>query len=422
MRRILDRPEMADRIFSRMRWGNAFGADRLDDPYIAADEMLDDGYVTFHKSYRQWFVLGYAEAQEALRSPSFGVGERVPMLRSIRPYSQLNDETGDTITNWVIFQDPPDHTRLRRLIARWFTPRQVEELRPRIQQLVDSLILDMHDDIAAGNTIEIMSRFCNYLPVNIVADIMGMPEETWPRLKALSDQMAAVLDPIRGFDPKVMDDHFATLRTMILKAAEERRRQPTDDLMSALVAVEEDGDQLSTDELVSMAGFLLLAGHETTTSGLGLGLLSLARFPDERAKWRANPDLTENAVEELLRYDTPVPVIGRNALEDVELGGRHIKKGDLLVASMGMANRDKRRFADADVLRLDRPDPRPLSFGNGIHHCVGAALARLELQVALPSLLSVLGDYTIDRSAVEWRPIISLRSPRAIPLVPSSAQ
>ena len=411
---------------SRMRWGNAFGAERLDDPYVAADDMLDDGYVTFHKSYRQWFVLGYPEAKEALRSPSFGVGERVPMLRSIRPYSQLNDETGDTIANWLAFQDPPDHTRLRRLVARWFTPRQVEQLRLRIQQLVDDLIADMADDLrtaaAAGWPVEIMSRFCDLLPVNIVADIMGMPEETWPRLKAVSDQASAVLDPIRGFDPRAIDHHFADLRVMILDAAERRRQDPTDDLMSALVTVADDGDQLSTDELVSMAGFLLLAGHETTTSGLGLGLLSLAQFPAERAKWRANPDLTENAVEELLRYDTPVPVIGRNAQEDVELGGKVIKKGDLMVVSMGMANRDTRRFADADVLRLDRPDPRPLSFGNGIHHCVGAALARLELQVALPSLLAVLGDYTIERSAVEWRPIISLRSPRSIPLVPGSAE
>ncbi len=420
MRWLLGKPRLADALMSRMRWGNAFSEARLADPYEAADEMLDDGYVTFHKSFGQWMILGYDEARAVLQNPAFGVEARVPMLRAISPYNKLNGETMNTMLGWMAFLDPPDHTRLRGMVSRWFTPRRIAELRPRVEQLVDNLIADMlttADGVTGpGETVEVVKSFSEVLPANVIGEIMGMRPESWSDLRRIGVAGAAVLDPVRGFDPRVIDAQFAELKELVLDAAARRRAEPTDDLMSVLVHATDDGDRLTEEELISMVGFILLAGHDTTTNALGTNLYNLARFPDERAKLRNNPDLVDNAVEELFRYDTPVPVIGRNALDDFEVGGKTIKAGDMVVVSLGMANRDLRRFADADRLRLDRLDPRPLTFGNGIHHCLGAALARMELQVAMPALLDALGDYTIDPAQVEWRPLITLRGPSRLPL------
>ncbi len=417
MRWLLNRPRLADAIMGRMRWGNAFSDERLANPYAAADDMLDDGYVTFHKSFGQWMILGYDEAKTVLHHPAFGVGERVPMLRAISPYNKLDPETLETMLGWMAFLDPPDHTRLRGFVSRWFTPRRIAELRPQVQDLTDKLIGDMMSEAAAnGGSVEVVSSFAEVLPANVIGHIMGMEQESWSQLRRIGTAGAAVLDPIRGFDPAVIDAQFVELRELVLEAAARRRANPSDDLMSVLVQASDDGDRLSETELVSTVGFILLAGHDTTTNALGTNLYNLARFPAERSKLRDNPDLVANAVEELFRYDTPVPVIGRNALEDFSVGGRTIKAGDLVVVSLGMANRDTRRFDDADQLRLDRPDPRPLTFGNGVHHCLGAALARMELQVAMPALLDALGDYSVDEAAVEWRPLISLRGPSRLPL------
>ena len=420
MRWLVARPALADKVLGRLRWGNFLSPERVADPYAFVSIMLDDGYVTFHRALNQWFVLGYEEAQEILRSKSFGVEARLEMLSAVHPYTKLHPETFDLLNSWLVFTDPPDHTRLRRLVSRWFTPGRMEQLRPRVERLVADLIADLQPDLDAGRAVEVMSRFAVPLPVNVVADIIGIPKDHWAEVKVISDDLAKVLDPIRGFDPERVNNQFARFREMILEVAAERRRQPTDDLMSVLTAVADDGDRLSETELVSTVVLLLAAGHETTTGAIGNSLFNLAAQPDQRTMWRNNPDVTENAVEELLRFDTPVVSIGRNALEDADIGGRLIPAGALVIISLGLANRDTRRWPDANELKLDRPDPRPLSFGHGIHHCVGAALARLELQVALPALLNALGDYTVDPAAVEWRQVIVLRSPQRLVVHPGN--
>ena len=419
MRFLIARPRLADQVLGRMRWGNPFNPDRVADPYAWASAMLDDGHVTFHKAFNQWFILGYDESREVLRGKSFGVEARTNMLAAVSPYTRLDESSFENLNSWLTFVDPPDHTRLRRLVVRWFTPARIETLRPRVERLVAELIDDLTGDIDAGRPVEVMARFAGPLPVNVIGDIIGIPPGDWPEVKAISDDLAQVLDPIRGFDPDRINDRFARFRELILTVAEQRRQEPTDDLMSVLVSAADDGDRLSESELVSTVTLLLAAGHETTTGAIGNSLINLAAHPEQRARWRDDPGLTANAVEELLRYDTPVTTIGRNALEDVEVGGRVIPKGDLVVLLLGMANRDTRRFPDAHELKLDRPEPQPLSFGHGIHHCIGAALARMELQVALPALLDALGDYIVDPTDVEWMPVISLRRPERLIIRPS---
>ena len=201
MRWLLRHPRLTDRAFARIRWGNQFSAERLADPYVAADKFLDDGYVTFHKIYGQWIIMGYEEARHVLQSPSFGVGDRVDLLASIRPYTKLDPKTLDVMRLWPAFVDPPDHGRLRKLVVRWFTPNRIAELKPMVEGLVAGLIDEMSDDIAAGRPIDIMSRFASPLPVNVIGHIMGMPPESWAELKRLSDELTPVLDPGSGIRP-----------------------------------------------------------------------------------------------------------------------------------------------------------------------------------------------------------------------------
>ena len=384
IRQVLSRPRLTDAIFSRLRWGNLFGEEFLADPYHNYDRYLDDGYVTYHRTYQSWFVLGYEEAAAVLASPDVSVADRFEMLLEIRPYSQLSDRSRGHISHWFLGQDPPDHTRLRRLVSRAFTPRRVAAMEPRI----DAVAADLLDQIADDLHPEILEAFAAPLPVYAIGDILGLPRERWEWLREISDDLVDILDPFRAFDPEVMDNRLDELGDYILELAAARRAEPRDDLLSDLAAVSDDGDRLSEQELVSMVSFLMLAGHETTTGAIANAIYALHRFPDQQALLRAKPDLIDNAVEELLRFDTPVMGDPRVAEADLDLGGTTIPKGATITVLLGLANRDKRRFDDADQLRLDRPDPRPISFGHGIHYCIGAALARLEMKVTIPRFLN----------------------------------
>ena len=414
VRQVAARPRLSEALLGRMRWGNTFSEEFVRDPYAQIPAMLDDGYVTHHRAYQQWFVLGYDEAQQALHHPDLRTSGTREMLLAVRPYSKLRPSSRRAFARWLVFVDPPDHTRLRRLVSRWFTPRRIESWRPRVEKISADLI----DALPRNGTVEVMSGYAFPLPINVIGDILGLAPDTWPKLKTISDNLVQLLDPFRAFDVEVIDASFDELADIILATATQRRADPTDDLISSLVEVAEDGDRLTEDELVSMVGFLMAAGHETTSGAIGNSIVALARHPDQRQLLRERPDLMPNAVEELLRFDTPVQAVGRTAVADVDIGGRTIPAGMNVVIRLGAANRDTRRFDRADELVLDRPDPSPISFGHGIHHCLGAALARLELSVAVPALLDALGEYAVDEDEIEWRRVIALRSAERLPVRP----
>ncbi len=415
IRQIAARPRLAELLLGRMRWGNTFSDEFVRNPYAQIPAMLDDGYVTYHRAYQQWFVLGYDEAQQALHHPDLRTSGTRDMLLDVRPYSKLGMSSRDAFSKWLVFTDPPDHTRLRRLVSRWFTPRRIESWRPRVEKISTDLIGAMPTE---GSTVDVMASYAFPLPINVIGDILGLTPDTWPNLKVISDNLVQLLDPFRAFDVSVIDASFDELADIIFDTAEKRRAEPTDDLISSLVGAAEDGDRLSGDELVSMVGFIMAAGHETTSGAIGNSIVALARHPAQRRMLRNQPDLLPNAVDELLRYDSPVQSVGRLAVAAVDIGGRTIPAGSNIVVLLGAANRDVRRYDAANELILDRPDPRPISFGHGIHHCLGAALARLELSVAIPALLEALGDYTIDDDAIEWRRVIALRSAERLPVRP----
>jgi cytochrome P450 len=278
----------------------------------------------------------------------------------------------------MLARNPPDHTRLRRLVSSAFTARRVQALRPAIERMVDDLL----DGLADGG--DFIAGFAFPLPVNVIGELLGVPAADRAQFQGLVRDWSQVLDVITPEVLATADPAATIMRDYLAGLVAQRRKDPREDLLSALVAAEEQGERLTEDELLTMAGLLFAAGFETTTNLLANGLVALIDNPGEVPALLAAP---ATAVEELLRYDSPVQLVSRVAWEETTLGGVEINPGDRIVAYLGAGNRDPERFADPDRLDLSRADNAPLSFGGGIHYCLGAPLARLEAQVAFPALL-----------------------------------
>jgi cytochrome P450 len=284
-----------------------------------------------------------------------------------------------------LFRDPPDHTRLRGLVAKAFTPRGVESLRPRVEQIARSLI----DRACKAGQVDLVDALAYPLPVQVISEMLGIPEEDRHLFREWSDVLARGLDPDFLLPEEFVDRRLASLMAFVVYFSgliEERRRSPGDDLVSKLVQVEEQGDTLSHGELLSTLILLLVAGHETTVNLLSGGALALLQNPDQLALFRKDPSIERNAIEELLRFVSPVQWTGRVSTEEVELAGERIVPGEFVLMIIGSANRDPAVFDDPESLDLQRREVNHLGFGFGIHHCLGAPLARLEASVTLPML------------------------------------
>lgn len=407
LRALINRPRLADAVFRFDKWGNILGPDRFEDPYPIYERMHRSGPVSFSPIYQQWAVTGYEEALEVLSSKSFGVAAQLEVLLTVRPYSKLNNHTKELFRNILLLSDPPKHTRLRSLVNRAFTARQISRLEPGIEQITQALLAEVADDPCP----DVIAGFADPLPIRVISDLLGVPSSDWELIKRLSTEIRDVFNPFAVLDPKAIDFSFAELSRYYSGLADRRMADPQDDLLTALVKAEVDGHRLSRTELLSVVALLMLAGHETTTGVLGNSIVALARFPDQRTLIQQDPSLWPNAVEELLRFDTALQTDPRAAKETVHIDSQTIKEGQNLTVMLGAANRDPRRFDDPDTLRLDRPDPSPLSFGKGIHHCIGAALARMELRIGLQAFIDAFGAYTINPDAIVWKQSLSLRGP-----------
>ena len=286
---------------------------------------------------------------------------------------------------------------------------------PATRPLVSSATAELLSSLPAAKSIDIVEAFTNRLPIRVIADILGLSAERRDWLHHASRAVGSLLDATAPFDPPAVSQRFDELDSEFRQLIEQRRATPGPDLVSALVS-DNDGPQLSDDEIVAMITFILFAGHETITGMLGTSLVALERHPEQRSLLRSTPDLINNAVEELLRFDTSAQVTGRQATQDIKIGNTTIRKGQNVAIMVGAANRDRRRWTDADELRLDRPDPSPMSFGFGARYCLGAALARMQLRTAIPALLTELGDYRIDHQLVTWKKSFTLRGPLTLPI------
>ena len=321
----------------------------------------------------------------------------------------------EVLGHWLVFRDPPDHDRLRGLLQSSFTPKQLASSRDRIQRTVDTLL----DRVAARGAMDFIRELAFPLPAIVIAGLMGAPAEDLEPIKTWSDRLAAYLGG--AVDAR---DNFAEASAGVAGLVDyfrallrERERRPRDDLTSLMVRAKHEGDRLTRDEVVANCILLLFAGHETTTNLLGNGLFHLLRHPAEAALLRADPSLLHGAVEELLRYDGPVPATVKVATEDVPWRGRTIRRGDMVVPFMASANRDPRQFPDPDALDVRRQPERHLAFAWGIHFCLGAWLARLEARVVLDTVFRRLPDLALAPGEPRWKPMIFLRGLESLPLV-----
>jgi hypothetical protein len=381
-------------------------------PHYARLRSTDPVHITPFGSY---LASRHAEASLVLRDKRFG---KDFIERTKRRYGpQIMDEpVFRSMSHWMLQQDPPDHTRLRGLVVKAFTARRVEDMRPRIQQIVDETL----DRIAAQGHMDLIEDYAFRLPVTIICDMLGIPEDHREVFYASSRDGGRLLDPVPMTPAEIQQGNANNMMAQMYfqQLFELRRKNPGDDLTTQLVQAEEEGSKLSNEELTANIILLFGAGHETTVNLIGNGLLALHRHPDQLALLKANPALITNAIEEFLRYDSSVQMTGRVALEDIDdLGGRKIPKGESVLCLLGSANRDPAVYPDRpDRLDITRPNVRPLSFGGGIHFCLGAQLARIEAEVAIATLLRRLPELRLDDAEnPEWRPTFVLRGLRRLP-------
>jgi cytochrome P450 len=321
-----------------------------------------------------------------------------------------------SLARTMLVQDPPDHTRLRGLVTKAFTARRVADMRPRIKALVDQQL----DRVIDKGRMDVMRDLAHRLPVIVICDMLGVPEHHRAPFLAGSNVNGRILEPVpmtrEELDQANLNSQMAGV--YFSQLCDLRRREPQDDLTTELVRAEDAGDKLSTEELQANIGLLFGAGHETTTNLIGNGLLALHRNPDQWQRLKADPSLIPNAIEELLRYDSSVQITGRVTMAEVEIGGISLPAHESIVTLLGAANRDPAHYEDPDTLDVGRQNVRPLSFGGGIHHCLGAQLARLEAELVFTALVERLPGIELpEKDAPAWRRSFTLRGLTKLPAV-----
>lgn len=356
-----------------------------------------------------WFALGLADVTAMLRHPNLSTDESHAATEAGRTEEDPNRARS------LLFMDPPDHTRLRGLVARAFTPRRIDDLRAATAAIATELVDAM---AAQQGPIDLVQSFAYPLPVRVICALLGVPPEDEAIFTAWSRGIARSVDPSVLRTPAIdagIAEARAGLRAYLGDLLAARRRTPGDDLLSALAAVDADGDRITSREVVALAQLLLVAGHETTVNLIGNGMLALLRAPDQLALIRRSPELVGPAVDEFLRFDGPVQITQRVVIKDMEVVGCPVKAGDEIMLVLGAANRDPAAFAEPHRLDVTRDARRHVAFGGGIHHCLGAALARMEGQIAFATLLDRFPSVELAGTPTR-RPTFTLRGLETLPV------
>ena len=362
-----------------------------------------------------WYLTRYADVVAALKEPRLGreiwrvLPERAPttVSETQRPIHEMSKQ-------WMVLRDPPAHTQLRSLVQRVFTPRMIERLTPRMDAVVNRLL----DQVRDQGRMELLTAFALPLPVTIIAEMLGVPPADQALFMPWSRALAAVIefeqnDAVLAQGSEAVLALAAYLRDIIA----ERRRRSQEDLISALVTLEDEGKRPDDDVLIGTLTQLLFGGNEPVVHLIGNGLLALLNHPAQLAQLRNEPQLLDTAIDELMRYDSSVQMTFRYALEDVPFGGKLLRQGDQIAIVMGAANRDAEQFADPDQLDLARSPNRHMSLGVGIHYCIGGALAKAEAKAAFTGLLQQLPDLALATTDLTWRKAVAVRGLTQLPVV-----
>lgn len=380
------------------------------DPYPIYHQLRAADPVHWSEIMGSWVLTRYDDVVATMRDPRRFSSAGRHALSLDRLPEAARKRAGPIYDHYavgLIHTDPPDHTRLRALVSKVFTVRAMESLRPHVQAIVDGIL----DAAQPNGEMDVMRDLAYPLPVVIISRILGIPAEDHERFRYWNDGVNELTASGRTTEANIERGlpRFLHLRAYLKRLIEQRRREPEEDLLSALVAVEEEGERLGEDELITTYQTLITAGFETTMNLIGTGLITLLRHPEQLERLRGDATLLEPAVEELLRYETPFQRNWRVAAQDVELGGKRIERGQLVAQMLGAANRDPAVFPDPDRFDIGRQSGRHIAFGYGIHFCIGAPLARIEAAIAFNALLRRFPALRLKDENADWREEIVFR-------------
>ncbi|MBS1955488.1 MAG: cytochrome P450 [Cyanobacteria bacterium SZAS-4] len=386
--------------------------DFINNPYPTFARFRNEAPVFWSEKGKYWIVTKYADIQSILRDLHYEKG--LQNANTLNPIVKMLPPVKEAIksrSTWMLNQNPPDHTRLRSLVNRAFTPTMVNSMRGHIEDIANRLL----DDVAQKGEMDIVQDFAFPLPVTVIAEMLGVPPEDRHIIKGYSQGLTNGLEP--GFDigritraNKAVQEFEDYLRPLV----EERRKNGKNDLISALVSAEEQGDKLSMEELLGNCVLMLVAGHETTVNLIGNSVLALLNNPNQMQMLKDQPELCVTAVNEFLRYESPVQTVKRLAAQELQLHGEKIGVGDTLLLLLGSANRDPEHYQNADQLDITRADNKHLAFGTGIHHCLGSSLAEVEGQIAITTLLKRFPNLKMKSQKVEFKFPFALRGPKEL--------
>lgn len=394
----------------------AFCTGSLPDPYPVLHYLRETDPVHWSEPLNAWVLTRYDDVFAAHLDKRL-VSGRIELNMVALPSEQRSnyEALARHVSNWLGFTDPPKHTRMRKLVLKAFTPRVVQAMRERIRAIVDELI----DSFESGSAVDVVNKFAFPLPATVICEMLGIPSSARDRFRCAAEDMTAFVGGVGELlveAAKRANKSFRQMDAFFKELIAERRAAPASDLLSALVHVKDEGQALTDDEIVGMSVFLFVAGHETTASLMGNGLLTLAQYPDQYELLRSQRELVPAAVEEFLRYESPIQLNTRLAADDLEVRDKHIRAGQGVILMLGAANRDPAQFPHPDQINFARDDNHHLAFGHGIHFCLGAPLARVEAEVAFNAFLDRFHSIRLASDKLSWRQDMTLRCLTTLPL------
>ena len=395
-----------------------FSDEILQNPYPTYARLHEAGplhYLDVGSKWPVWSIVSHAECSSIAKDPRLSAKRAQQMLLSL-PLSRQSEfaELARMLSLWLIFMDPPEHTRLRKLLNKGFSAAAVEGLRSQVEVIVDQMLKPLQH----GSEVDLMREFANPMPVRIILEMLGIPQELRDTFVDWSRAIAVFRgNPNRTVEEtRAAQDALIELTEFFRRTVAERRRNKGNDLISLLIDIEEEGEVLTEEELYAQCIALLFAGHETTRNLIGNGMYTLLQHPQETEELRERPEIIRSAVEELLRYESPVQFTARVLKEDIEVCGQQIRKGWTVLCMLGAANRDPKQFKAPDDLDLKRLNNQHLAFSAGLHFCIGAQLARLEGQVALLNLVQRFPKMKLTGPRPEYAPTFGFRGLKSLPV------
>jgi cytochrome P450 len=396
-----------------------FSGETLQDPYPMYSRMHDEGplhLLDVDGKWAAWAIFSHAECSAIAKDPRLSAKRAQQMLSLLPPDSQSKfKELARMLNLWLIFMDAPEHTRLRKLLNKGFSPAAVEGLREQVEAIVDRMLTPLQ----RGCEVELMREFANPMPVRIISEMLGVPQELHQTFVDWSRAIAVFRgNPDRTVEQaRAAQDALIAMTDFFRKTVAERRLNKGNDLISLLIDIEEDGEALTEEELYAQCIALLFAGHETTRNLIGNGMYTLLQHPQETAELREKPEMIRPAVEELLRYESPVQFTARVLKDDIEVCGQRIPKRWSILCMLGAANRDPKQFKDPNQLDLNRLNNQHLAFSAGPHFCIGNQLARLEGQIALLNLVQRFPNMKLAGARPVWAPTFGFRGLTSLPVI-----